>query len=138
MPFEDPLDAETMRIIIQLRRLLLDDHGVDIDLEDSQVMENLFDAAREARDRKAEQLAHALCDHLRALHYQVSGPGCLERLQPGFRSPLHERFVGANPGRVYRGQTLEGEPATEPVSEGGGPDETPRREVIYRGQRVRA
>lgn len=135
MPFEHPLDAETMRIIIQLRRVLLDDHGVDIDLEDPHVMENLFDAAREARDRKAEQLAYALCDHLTALHYEVSGPGCRERLQPQFRSPLHERFVGANPGRVYRGQ-VQDEQQPPPASNDAAPDGEPRREVIYRGRRV--
>jgi len=134
-PFEQPLDAETMRIVIQLRRVLQQDHGVEIDLEDPHVMENLFDAAREARDKKAEKLAYTLCDHLSALHYRVAGPDCRQRLDDNFRRPLHEKFVGSNPGQVYRGQAVDqGRPpqATRELDS----SVEPKREMVYRGSRV--
>ena len=100
MQLEQSLNADTMRIIVQLRRLLQQDHGVEIDLEDPYIMENLMDAAREAKDNKIEQLAYALCDSLTAIHYQFKGQDCKERLDSRYRPPLHEKFVGANPEYV--------------------------------------
>ena len=135
---EQSLNAGTMRVIIQLRRLLQQDHGVTIDLEDPYLMETLIDAAREARDNKAERLAYELCDQLTELHYRLDGSNCRERLKPQFRSPLHEKFVGANPAKVYRGQRVEGgrtQPVEAPSDE---PSEGRRqgRVMTYRGQKV--
>ena len=135
MPLEQSLDAETMRIIIQLRRVLQQDHGMNIDIEDPHMMEHLIDAAREARDKKAEQLAYTLCDHLTALHYRLDGASCRERLDAHFRRPLHERFVGANPSFVYRGQVVDVDRPNSRQEEPT-PETREGKVVIYRGQRV--
>lgn len=134
MELEQSLDAHTMRTIIQLRRLLQHDHGVDIDIEDPHVMENLIDAAREAKDKKAEKLAYELCDRLTELNYRLQGNSCRERLDANFRNPLHEKFVGANPSYVYRGQVVEdARPSTAKRPE---PPAKRDKVVIYRGQKI--
>lgn len=135
MQLEQSLNAETMRIIIQLRRLLQQDHGVKIDIEDPHIMENLIDAAREAKDKKAEKLAYSLCDQLTELHYKLDGSSCRERLDGSFRKPIHENFVGANPSYVYRGQvTGEEKPRPKPAAQE--PAKKQGKVVIYRGQKI--
>jgi len=135
MPLEQSLNAEAMRVIIQLRRLLQQDHGMEIDIDDPHIVEHLIDAAREARDQKAEKLAYTLCDHLTQLHYRLDGGSCRERLDARFRSPLHERFVGANPSYVYRGQAM-ADDRPRAVAEAPAPEKKEGKVVIYRGQRV--
>lgn len=135
MQFEQSLNAETMRIIIQLRRLLQQDHGVQIDIEDPHIMENLIDAAREAKDKKAETLAYSLCNHLTELHYKLDGTSCRERLDANFRKPMHEKFVGANPSYVYRGQVIEEEEPHRPQVRKE-PQKKQGKVVVYRGQKV--
>ncbi len=141
---EIALNSDAMRLIVQLRRILHNDHGVEIALDDDFALERLFDSTREARDRKAEELAHRLCESLRALNRDSKGLKVCERLSPSFRSPLHEQMVGSNPGYVYRGRPMRSQAPSPQASPSAGDngeaasEDRPQEKkvIVYRGQRL--
>lgn len=138
------LSPQTMRLMVDLRRLLQRDHGMDIDIDDDYALENLLDAARMAKDNHAEQLAYAICDTLEASR-QDSGTQIKklrQRVSPHFRTPLNERLGGPQRARMYRGNPLpDSEDASDDESDGVISAEPPTPDdnsqyIIYRGQRV--
>ena len=143
------LSPQVMRLMVSLRRLLLQDHGVDVELDDDYALEALLDAARDALDRRAEELAYAICEALETDN--ADGRKLRARLNPRFRAPRHERITGSPGGRIYRGQVVADEAAetadpseTETVHREQAPADGLEEsasareaiEVIYRGQRV--
>jgi hypothetical protein len=137
------LTAHAMRLTVQLRRLLLSDHQVRVDIDAEDHFALLMDATRECRDRKADAMAEAVCNALEETNGQEWVNALRQRLKPGFTPPLHERQVGFRPTRVYRGQRVR-EETTAPVApeadegkdgEGTATEDRPRRELVYRGQR---
>ena len=138
------LNSDAMKLSVQLRRILHNDHGVKIALDDDFALEQLFDSARDARDRKTEELAHQLCDSLRALNRHSKELKICERLSPTFRAPVHEKMVGANPGYVYRGQRIKSRDAEPQAGNATGDTAGPapkektkeNKVIIYRGQRI--
>jgi len=137
------LTAHAMRLTVQLRRLLLSDHQVRVDIDAEDHFARLMDATRNCRDRKADAMAEAVCNALEETNGQALVSDLRQRLKPGFTPPLHERQVGFRPTRVYRGQRVR-EDRTVPLapeddgdkrSEDNAADDRPRRELVYRGQR---
>ncbi len=144
------LSPESMRLMIQLRRLLASDHDVHVDMAAEQPWVQLLDATRECRDRKADMMAEAVCEALSRSNPDSLVDALRARLRPGFSPPLHERQVGFRPGKVYRGQRVRDEqpsapspvgapvapePEPEPEPEHAQPDAPPRRVLVYRGQK---
>lgn len=131
------LSAQVVRLMVALRRLLLQDHGVDVDLSDDYALEALFDAARVAGDRKAESLAYAICE---ALEAQAAETAALRaRLDPRYRRSLHERLAGAPGVRMYRGAPLPAAPpeaGPAPAEEPAPEDDEEGQYLVYRGRRL--
>lgn len=138
------LSPEAMRLMIQLRRLLASDHDVHVDMASEQPWVQLLDATREARDRKADMMAEAVCEALSRSNPASLVDALRARLRPGFSAPLHERQVGFRPGKVYRGQRVRDDAPSAPTTESAPvepevgveqQDAPARRVLVYRGQK---
>lgn len=93
---------DAMKLMMELRRLLLRDHGKDVHLDQEAAAERLFDAAREVRDRKADALAHRIAGHLTETNAQRDVDNLVARLEQNYRDSM-AHVAKRVTKRIYRG-----------------------------------